>query len=80
MIILMKSPLDQLGIAIMGRNVFPNHPKLLPDAYRQSVEKNPYCGLILDFKITTPEQYRIRENISIKAPLVYYIASDGQEN
>ena len=56
--ILFKNPRDKGQIHHFGRQVFPQHPHFLIDAYEQATER-PHGYLILDFDQLTPEEQRV---------------------
>jgi hypothetical protein len=56
--ILFKNPRDKGQIHHLGRQIFPQHPNFLIDAYDQATER-PHGYLILDFDQLTPEEQRV---------------------
>lgn len=61
-LIVFENPRDTSMITTLGRQVFPNKPKFLPDAFRQATQK-PFGYLLLDFKPGTDKRLRAREGI-----------------
>jgi len=60
--VIFENPRDAGMIKTLGRQVYPDQPKFLPDAFRQAMEK-PYGYLFLDFKPGGDKRYRVREGI-----------------
>lgn len=69
---LFRNVRDAQQIQILGRQMYPDKPKFLIDAYKQATLQ-PYHFLFLDFKPTTSENLRIRSNIFPKEKNYAYI-------
>lgn len=61
-LILFKNPRDASQIAYLARQMFPEKPKHLQEAYKDATSK-PYGYLFIDLKSSTPESYRLRSQI-----------------
>ncbi|KAE8742185.1 hypothetical protein FOCC_FOCC012271 [Frankliniella occidentalis] len=57
-----KSPRDSSQVAYLSRQVFPKYPKLVQEAYYDSTSK-PHGYLLLNFKQSTPDEYRVTTDI-----------------
>lgn len=60
--VLFKSPRDSAQIKYFGRQMFPSHPKFIPDAYHQATE-DPYGTLVIDLHPQTPDSLRVYSGI-----------------
>ena len=60
--VLFENPRDASMISTLGRQMYPENSKFLPDAFRQATEK-PYGYLFLDMKPGTDKKCRVREGI-----------------
>lgn len=80
-IFLLKNPRDKLQIATLGRQLYPEDPKILLDSYHKAT-KSQYGYLCIDLKGDTPEHLRLRTRLLpeetpphlrkyIVAPIVY---------
>ena len=49
-------------MSTLGRQVYPETPKFLPDAFKQATEK-PYGYLFLDLKPGADKRLRVREGV-----------------
>ena len=75
-----ENPRDGSMIKTLGRQVYPDKPKFLPDAFTQAMSK-PYGYLFLDFKPGEDKRYRIREGIlPDEQTYVYLPKSDKYEH
>ncbi|KAJ8020519.1 hypothetical protein HOLleu_40129 [Holothuria leucospilota] len=61
-IVLFKNPRDASQISFLARQMFPEKPKYLQEAYRDAT-KRPYGYLFIDLKGGTEENYRLRTQI-----------------
>jgi hypothetical protein len=61
-ITIMKSPLFKSQVMHLGRQVFPEHPKFLYDAYKQATESS-YGNLCLDLHPTTHDGLRVMSGV-----------------
>jgi hypothetical protein len=61
-LILFKNPQDSLQVATLAKQMYPGKSKFLIEAYKDATLK-PFSYLVLDFKPSTDEQFRIRTNI-----------------
>lgn len=61
-IVLFKNPRDKAQIQHLARQVYPENPKFLQEAYHDATSR-PHGYLLLDLKQTTPEKYRVRSCI-----------------
>lgn len=59
---IIKSPLFKSQVIYLGRQLFPEHPKFLYDAYRQATEPC-YGNLFLDLHPTTPDELRVLSGV-----------------
>lgn len=61
-LVLLKNPRDSLQISYLARQIFPQNPKFIQEAYLDAT-KRPHGYLLIDLKQNTPEDSRIRTNI-----------------
>ena len=61
-IVLFKNPRDQIGPAILARQMYPSHPKKFMKKYTKAT-KRPYECLFIDLKQNTPEDDRLKTYI-----------------
>jgi hypothetical protein len=61
-IVLFKNPRDSLQISFLARQINPQNPKFIQEAYLDAT-KRPHGYLLLDLKQNTPEDSRVRTNI-----------------
>jgi hypothetical protein len=61
-IVLFKNPRDQIGPAILARQMYPSHPKKFMIKYTEAT-KRPYVYLFIDLKQNTPEEDRLKTDI-----------------
>lgn len=61
-LILFKNPRDASQIAYLARQMFPEKPKYLQEAYKDATSK-PYGYLFIDLKSNTPDNFRLRTQI-----------------
>ena len=60
--VLFKSPRDAGQIAVLGRQLYPEHNKFLVDAFKDATS-TPHSYLLLDLRPETGEHYRVRASI-----------------
>jgi hypothetical protein len=60
--ILMKSPTFNSQITYLGRQLFPSHPKFLPDAYKKGTME-PYSYLFVNLHPLCNDQCRVAQGI-----------------
>lgn len=58
-IVVFKNPRDRAQIRHLARQVFPDDPKFLEEAYYDATSR-PHGYLLLDLKQSTPDEYRFR--------------------
>lgn len=61
-IVIFKNPRDRAQIQHLSRQICPQNPKFLQEAYRDATAQ-PHGYLLLDLKQATPEEYRFRTSI-----------------
>ena len=61
-LVLFENPRDASMISTLGRQVYPETTKFLPDAFKQATEK-PYGYLFLDLKPGSDKRLRVREGV-----------------
>ena len=61
-IVLFRNPRDMSMVHCLGRQMYPQCTKFLPDAFEQATER-AYSYLFIDLKPYTAEDFRIREGI-----------------
>jgi hypothetical protein len=66
-IVLFKNPKDQIGPAILARQMYPSHPKKFMIKYTKAT-KIPYEYLIIDLRQNTPEEDRLKTDIFDSVP------------
>jgi hypothetical protein len=66
-IVLFKNPRDQIGPAILARQMYPSHPKKFMIKYTEAT-KRPYGYLFIDLKQNTPEEDRLKTDIFDSVP------------
>ena len=70
-LILFRNLRDASQIQTLGRQIFPNKPKLLVEAY-QDCMKTPFNYLVIDMSPCGEEQYRLRTKIFPNEDTVIY--------
>jgi len=58
-IVVFKNPRDRAQIRHLARQVYPDDPKFLEEAYYDATSR-PHGYLLLDLKQSTPDEYRFR--------------------
>jgi hypothetical protein len=66
-IVLFKNPKDQIGPAILARQMYPSHPKKFMIKYTEAT-KIPYEYLFIDLRQNTPEEDRLKTDIFDSVP------------
>lgn len=61
-IVLFSNPRDKQQIQTLARQISPENPRFISDAYTDATKK-PYGYLVLDLHQLTPEEHRVRTNI-----------------
>lgn len=61
-IVVFKNPRDRAQIRHLARQVYPDDPKFLEEAYYDATSR-PHGYLLLDLKQSTPDEYRFRSCI-----------------
>ena len=61
-LVIFKNPRDRSQISHMARQVYPENPKFLQEAYYDATTK-PHGYILLDLKQDTQELFRVRTNI-----------------
>lgn len=61
-IVLFSNPRDKQQIQTLARQISPENPRFICDAYTDATKK-PYGYLVLDLHQLTPEEYRVHTNI-----------------
>lgn len=72
-IVVFKNPRDRAQIQHLARQICPENPLFLQEAYRDATTQ-PHGYLVIDLKQSTPDDYRFRANIFPNAflpPTVY---------
>lgn len=73
-IVIFKNPRDRAQIQQLARQVYPENPKFLQEAYHDATSR-PHGYLLLDLKQSTPEEYRVRSCIFPEDPKQFgYVA------
>jgi hypothetical protein len=68
--IIFKNPREAARITYLARQISPEKPKFLVEAYRDATS-NPHGYLLIDLKQNTPELLRFRNNIFEKNVTIY---------
>ena len=72
-LVLFKNPRDCAQISFLGRQIYPNNPKFLVDAYRDATGK-AYGYLLLDLKSNSDEQLRVLSDVFAEnGPISVYL-------
>jgi hypothetical protein len=66
-IVLFKNPKDQIGPAILARQMYPSHPKKFMIKYTEATTI-PYEYLFIDLRQNTPEEDRLKTDIFDSVP------------
>lgn len=62
-LIAFKNPRDMSQIRYLSQQAFPHNPKLLTEIYNMET-KQPHSYLLVDFKQSTPDRFRVRSSIT----------------
>lgn len=60
--VLFNNPVDKQQILTLSRQMYPENPQHLLRHFKEATSK-PYGYLLIDLKLTTPENLRMRTNI-----------------
>ncbi|RWS19648.1 hypothetical protein B4U80_05101 [Leptotrombidium deliense] len=71
-IIIMKNRRDLSQIDYIGRQLYPNNRRFFLDVYKD-VTQYPFGYLLIDLKQTTPEEFRLRSNITDRFRTIIYM-------
>jgi hypothetical protein len=72
----MKNPRDKQQILFLAKQIFPDKPKILTEAFQDATNQS-YGYLIIDLTPTTSDDYRLRTRIfpeetnNIFSPIIY---------
>ncbi len=72
-VVYFKNPRDNLQIQYLGRQIYSGKSQILTESFKNATER-PHGYIFLDFKQTTPDEYRLKTNILPSdpgRPLVY---------
>jgi len=69
--ILMPSPMDQLSVRNLARQVFPRNPDALIEMYDNAMKSDKFGHLFLDFKVGGDPVIRHLARITSERPIVY---------
>ena len=58
-------------IRTLAHQVYPGKTEFLLEAYHDATTRKPYGYLWLDFKVATPEKYRVKTDVLEHAPICY---------
>lgn len=75
-IVYFKNPRDKTQIRFLARQLLPENPKFVEDAYRDATSK-PYGYLMIDLKQNTCDMYRFKSDIFPDNYTVCYIPKKG---
>lgn len=78
-IVVFKNPRDRAQIRHLARQVYPDDPKFLEEAYYDATSR-PHGYLLLDLKQSTPDEYRFRTCIFPDDTLHYAYMSRRSNN
>jgi len=73
-VVYFKNPRDNQQISYLARQMYPKKGSFLVEAYNDAVSR-PHGYIFLDFKQSTPDQYRVRTNILVSdpQPMIVYV-------
>lgn len=69
-LILFNNPRDRSQIGFMARQMYPEAPRFLQDAYRDAATR-PHGYIFVDNNQQTPEELRVQSNITARVRTVY---------
>ncbi len=73
-LVIFENPRDASMISTLGRQVYPENAKFLPDAFKQATAK-PYGYLFLDMKPGADKRLRVREGVLPSEQTFVYLPS-----
>lgn len=73
-LVIFENPRDIAMITTLGRQMFPNNPRFLPDAFRQATDK-PFGYIFIDLKPGIDKKLRVREGIFPEDKQFVYLPS-----
>lgn len=71
-LVIFKNPQDKTQIDFLGRQMYPQDKNFLSMAYEDST-KFPYSYLLIDSNQVTPDEVRVRTNITKDVPMTVYV-------
>lgn len=71
-IVVFKNPRERSQILSLARQIFPENPRFIQEAYTDATKK-PHSYLLFDLKQSTPEEYRYRSLIFPHEQTIVYI-------
>lgn len=75
-IVYFKNPRDKTQIRYLARQLVPENPKFVEDAYRDATNK-PHGYLMIDLKQSTEEMYRFKTEIFPNVYTICYVPKRG---
>ena len=72
-LILFKNPHDKLQIDYIGRQMYPYDKGFLSSAFEDATSRYPYTYLLIDCHQDTPDEIRVRTNITNKSAIKVYV-------
>ena len=72
-LILFRNLRDSSQIRALGRQIYPDNPKVLLEAYNDSTKSNKYGYLVVDLSPHSEETYRLRTKIMPGEDCIVYI-------
>lgn len=75
-IVYFKNPRDKTQIRYLARQLVPENPKYVEEAYRDATSK-PHGYLMIDLKQNTDDVYRLKTNIFVSDYTICYIPKKG---
>ena len=70
--VLFRNVRDQSQVAVLGRQMYPNKPGKLVEAYNDATSQ-PYGYLLIDFTTETKDDMRLRTNIFPGEQMIVYV-------
>ena len=68
--IIFKSPRDSSQISYLARQIFPQNPNFLRDAYLEITKNTPHSYIFISLKQCTGDQYRVWGDITSDQPIL----------
>jgi hypothetical protein len=68
--VVFKNPRDQRQVLVFGSQAFPGRADFIKDAYADAT-KNAYSYIMFDLHPTTPDELRVKANVTSNAVTVY---------